>query len=70
LSALNCAVACTFAAAVMLISSRLSSTAEKIPSTMLPPWSEAMVSKHHVYTSRSATRSSPVRIFFALKPLM
>jgi hypothetical protein len=65
LSALNCTVACAFA--VMLTYSSLSSSADESPSTTLPPRSAAMVSKLRVYTSRSATRSSPVRIFLALK---
>jgi hypothetical protein len=48
LSAWNCAAACAFAAAVMLTSSRLSSRANKSPSTTLPPRSEAIVSKQRV----------------------
>jgi hypothetical protein len=48
LSALNWAVACAFAAAVMMTSSRLSSRVDRFPSATLPPRSEAMVSKERV----------------------
>jgi hypothetical protein len=45
LSALKCADTCAFATLVMLTSSRLSSMADKSPSTTLPPRSEEMESK-------------------------
>jgi hypothetical protein len=65
LFALNSAAACAFGAAVMLISSRLSFTADMSPSTSLPPRSDEMESKKREKTSRSVTRSSAVKVFLA-----